>query len=112
MTFCLLAESVPSPQSSLTPAERAARKEQERLEKVAERIAKQQEMKQKIEEEKQRRKEEREKVNKVQRCMKIWLLLFHVILATPSPGEKGAGLSVHSSFTNNHRAFSQSISIN
>ncbi|XP_076442628.1 LOW QUALITY PROTEIN: bromodomain adjacent to zinc finger domain protein 1A-like [Babylonia areolata] len=54
-------ESVPSPQSQLTPAERAARKEQERLEKVAERIAKQQEIKQKLEEEKQRRKEEREK---------------------------------------------------
>ena len=55
-------ESVPSPQSLLTPAERAARKEQEKAEKIAERLAKQQEMRQKIEEEKQRRKEEREKV--------------------------------------------------
>lgn len=60
--FGMSSESVPSPQSSLTMAERAALKEKERLEKVAERIAKQQEMRQKIEDEKQRRKEEREKV--------------------------------------------------
>lgn len=58
----LSSESAPSPQSLLTPAERAARKEQEKAEKIAERLAKQQEMRQKIEEEKQRRKEEREKV--------------------------------------------------
>lgn len=55
------AESVASPLSTLTPAERAALKEKERQEKIAERMAKQEEMKRKIDEERQRKKEERDK---------------------------------------------------
>ena len=50
-----------SPYAHMTPAERFAMREKEKMEKIAERLAKQEELRKKLEEDKQKRKEEREK---------------------------------------------------